>query len=539
MAWIALCTVIGVLVVYPMALAMWTAVRGAGSPGNPGSWPVHPTLSMVLQTILWPISIALGSVVLAWPVAWKLGRTARPWRPWLAVPLTMPTYLAYSGYGIVRSPGTWFGDWLQTVGREQWSDAPFVVGQMLAWLGLVLWSWPIAAGILIGGVRAVDPSIDDALSMDGRAGFHRLWMHIRLVRGTLVCTLAILSLLMLGSAIPLHLAQVEAWSLKLWLALDNVPREGRWRVFVLATPLLAAAALAGWWISGWAIRGAVQEDHIGVHARTGVGRGGIAATVWMCIAWTASSCVPLALFAGSIREARSLIEFWRINADAVGWSALIAVLTGLVCTLVTLAVWILVSSRSRPGLLRVVLTILVACGLSPGVIVGAIVNEAWNQWPWQQSIADTLWVVVLAHGARFAWIGGLVGLVLAGLEPRERREQRALDGDDSLWGWWLTSARPALGALVGSGVAVGLLSLHEIESTVMVQPPGIDGLSRRILQLLHFSSMEDLFAAGVWLVGGGLVLSVLAAWASRNQWRSGLLPDSGVELNKPSSKSVG
>ena len=68
-------------------------------------------------------------------------------------------------------------------------------------------------------------------------------------------------------------------------------------------------------------------------------------------------------------------------------------------------------------------------------------------------------------------------------------------------------------AACGTGVAMGLLSLYEIESSVIVQPPGVENLSRRLLSLLHFSRDEQLSAAAVWLVGMGLVPAVGAGVA--------------------------
>jgi ABC-type Fe3+ transport system permease subunit len=542
--WVLVSTLIGVVVVFPFVVAVWTSMKSAiDRSGNetPGHWPVVPSLGVVCQTLLWPLSIAIGAVILAWPIAWHLGRSSRPWRPWLIVPLTMPTYLAYAGYGLLRSPGSWLGDWLETAGRTHWRDAPFLAGQGLAWLGLVLWSWPIATGVLVWGVRGLDPAIEDALSIDGRNLLQRAWTRFLLIRSAVVSAIAFISLIMLGSAIPLHLAQVESWALKLWLALDSLPREERWRVWVLSAPLMLIAASAGWWISGWAVRSEFREDHAGRERSPRRGLRGRLSACWMWTIWSAATLIPLVLFAWSIREGRTLIDFWRINADAVEWSLLVAGLCGLLAALLAASVWMLLCERRGRLPLRIGIAILAASGLAPGVIVGAIVNEAWNLWTWQQAIADSVGILVLAHFARFAWVGALAGAMLAALEPRERREQRSVDGDQSLLGWWLVSGRPACGALVGTGIVVGLLSLHEIESTVMVQPPGIDGLSRRILQFLHFSRMEDLSAAGVWLVGGGVCLSLLAGWLGGRWWqgwseRAGR--NQGAESNPPGSKSV-
>ena len=76
---------------------------------------------------------------------------------------------------------------------------------------------------------------------------------------------------------------------------------------------------------------------------------------------------------------------------------------------------------------------------------------------------------------------------------------------------------------VGSvvGVAAAALSLHEIEASVIVQPPGRESLAQTLLGFLHFSRMEDLSAAAINLVGLGLVGAVLTAWALRTAMARG------------------
>lgn len=465
--------------------------------------------SVVLATLAWSLGIAVFSVLLAWPGAWCLGRLGKRAWPWAVVPLTMPTYLAYAGYGLLRAPGTRLGDWLETAAHEGWPAAPVVAGKALAFIGMGLWCWPIPALLLGWAVARLDPGMLESLRMEGGSAWRRWLVPIRAMARPLVGSISLIALLTLGSAVPLHLAQAETWSIKLWFALDNIPWEARWRVWMLASPLMLAGGVAAWCVCGAAMKGSIQSDQPGRLPRVSITSAGGGIVVWLL-----STAAPLALFASSLRQSRSLVEFWRVNDEAVAWSCLVAGLVAMVSMAICASAWVLSSRGSSGGLVRVGTTLLGAAGLAPGVVVGAVVNEAWSTWEQTRAVGDSYWIVVLAHIARFGWLAALVGLLLAALEPKERRAQRALDGATSLRGWWQASGRPAGGLVVATGVMVGLLSLHEIESTVMVQPPGIDGLARRLLQFLHFSRMEDLSAAGVWLIGGGLAVALLVALAA-------------------------
>ena len=75
--------------------------------------------------------------------------------------------------------------------------------------------------------------------------------------------------------------------------------------------------------------------------------------------------------------------------------------------------------------------------------------------------------------------------------------------------------RPWAGVLLAVGVGCGMLSLFEIESTILLIPPGPGSLSHSILGFLHFARDEQLCAAGIAVIGSGVALSVGAALVAR------------------------
>ncbi len=511
---LVLLAIIGIVVLFPSAVGLLRIVQGlsADAPHLPSpdgvdllSWSSLVSARVIVHTIAWAIGIGLCTTLLAWPAAWAIRRHGRAALPWIAIPMCMPSYLAYAGYGLARAPGTWLGDRLEHLAHEGWPDAPVLVGKVLAFLGLCLYMWPVASLILGLSATRIDDHILESLRVDGAARARRQATLARIMLAPLVASIALIALLMLGSAIPTHLAQVDTWTIKLWFALDNTPTAARWRIWLLASPVILLGVLAAWRLAGRARRG---WDHAGIDTPSvRPARASVALTV---VLWLAGTIVPITLFALAIRAPSALIGFWRVNDDAAGWSALVAGVTAGIGVFICAACWLIGSTHRATGL-RPAVAMLAAAGLAPGVILGSIINDAWSSWEQTRPLADSYWIVVLAHTARFAWMPALVGCWLSAIEPAQRRSQRRIDGAESLSGWWLACARPSLLPALLTGVFVGLMSLHEIESTVMVEPPGVDNLARRILQFLHFSRMDDLSAAGVWLIGGGLLIASFAA----------------------------
>jgi len=158
-------------------------------------------------------------------------------------------------------------------------------------------------------------------------------------------------------------------------------------------------------------------------------------------------------------------------------------------------------------------------GIIPGVLVGSAVAAAANMTDYTSTLADSAWIVVLGHTARFAFVPALVGVWLAAIEPPQERELRALDGALGFTGWTLACLPVQAGALIAAGLAAAALSLHEIESAVVLQPTGSPSLAQLLLNDLHQLRMQDLSAAGVVLVSGGLIIAGIAAagmwWTAR------------------------
>jgi ABC-type Fe3+ transport system permease subunit len=481
----------------------------------PAIRPLVRTLAacLLIATIAWGIALS---------IAWPARRSQHPARAGilLLLPLMLPPYLAYSGWGLLRAPGTTLGDWLMLgPGPGLPNPWPMWAGYILAVLGLALAIFPLPTLIFWLGFRAVDQqfgSLHEGLLLEPISRVARLWHTLAATRGTALAALALPALVMLGSAVPLHLAQLDTLAIDLWRRLDLLPAADHWRLWLAAWPVLTIAIASGWWLSR------TLEAPLGGLGAITPGRAKLPRIAWCWI--MIAAVLPVALHARSLSGPAALLDFWRVHHAAMLSSAVVALVVGLLAAILSFITWIAwlphpgqPASRFKASLLRAALTLWIAAGLIPGILIGLAMLHAWQAL---ESIlprraldqpAFALIPLVLAHLARFGFIPVLIGLWLARTTPRDLIDLAALEGHDSPRSLTRTLLQPRLiGALVAGGFA-GLLSLHEIEASVILQPPGTDNLARVMLQNLHYLR-DDALAAGVITIAGtiGITLVFLA-----------------------------
>jgi ABC-type spermidine/putrescine transport system permease subunit II len=149
-------------------------------------------------------------------------------------------------------------------------------------------------------------------------------------------------------------------------------------------------------------------------------------------------------------------------------------------------------------------------GLVPGVLVGTAMRRGADMLI--PSMGASSWLVVMGHLARFAFVGALLALWLARRETREERGLRLIDGADTPRGFAHACLARQWGVVVGAGLATAILSIHEIEATVIIWPPGMRNLAQEMLDALHFQRDERMGAAAVNLLVLGTGVAYLAGW---------------------------
>lgn len=496
-----------VLVGWPVMAVLVRPGEGAGAAEVSRLLPGAGGAALVLgRSVLVALGVGIVATAVALPAGWVLRRRTRVGAALVVTPLLMPGYLAYASYSTLRENDTWLGDWLGTMP----TGFNAALGRWLAMGGVVLWAWPVAAVVLGMAFSTVSPAVLDALRLDGGGRLRRGLEVAKVCRWGIVRAVLAVGLVTLGSAVPLHLAQVETYAIALWKMLDlQAPARAVW---LAASPLVAVGVLAAWWVGRGVSRVKMPEEEFsaGEGATREKGSGGDA-WAWgsALAAWVVSVPVPVALYGASLRDWGLVGRFWNEHGEAVRGSLLVSAgVAGIGLVLAVLA-WRGAERGSRVA--RWGLWVFVAAGLVPGVLIGGAWSAGWRMGV-GEGLGESAWVVVVAHAARFGFVGVLAGWLLERAEGRQAREARWLDGGDGLVGWWIGAGWPRARFVAGAALAMAALSFHEIESAVILQPAGTDSLARVLLDNLHYLRDQKIAAAVVNLMVGATVVSLLAGW---------------------------
>lgn len=518
------CLLVGLPILWATGVALRTAnltgalpiESGPGIPGATVSGPVAGDSLTFFSTATtlksFGVALLIGAIGagLGWPLAWTLRLRGWKYLPLVATPLLLPNYLAFGAFNLLRAPGTWLGDWLEQSARGESSWIPVAAGKVLAVGALGLWSAPLGAIVLAAWLQNVDREVLAQAELDapkGRVAAARANLRFRMGLSWpgLIAAAGLIALIMLGSAIPLHVARLETLTIRVWLAMDLLPQERQWRAWIVAWPVVLAAVSAAWVLSGIVARPRSESDET---TATKVRSTGALAGTWCVL--ILSVVVPAGLFASHIASVGGLAGFTHTYREQLISSLLLGLVTGVGASLLMLLAWTASLERRGKPLVRASLFLLLISGLVPGVMVGVWISGAVRSM--SPALESTALPLVMAHLARFGMVPVMLGCWMASLEPKAWADQRAIDGATGVWALVRVSILPRWPVLVAAALVAGILSFHEIESSIVVQPPGIDTLARAILNQLHFARTQELSCAGLILLGGGLCLGVTALW---------------------------
>jgi ABC-type Fe3+ transport system permease subunit len=460
--------------------------------------------SLLLESAAWACGIGLIATAAAAPVAWA--SRGRADRAVLAMtPLALPSYLAYASLNLLRAPNTPLDRWLQSLAQSGWTDAPMLAGRCFAAMGLVLWIWPLAAVAMLPIISGIDDDLLDQLESDAPSAFARLRTRLRLVLPGLLAAWGACSLVLLGSPVPLHVAQVPTASMAVWIGLMQDP--GNPRHWLAAWPLLAVAALAGAWLSHRLAR--IDAPSPGVRVNTE--RRTPVATPLARFVLACSTLLPMVLCAAFLHEWASIPRFLKICGESLAASLGVALAASACSLAMAILFWYLLPVRGRSLAAKLTAATLFAATLAPGVMIGG--SLAWVfRLPGLAWLADSYAPLVLAHVIRYASPAVITVLLIARAQGRDAAEMAQLDGADSIRGFLAARVRPALAPLLTCGLFIFSLSLHDIDTSILVLPPGSGTLAEHLLGYLHFSKTEELSAGS--LVLSGITLAALGSLAA-------------------------
>lgn len=447
--------------------------------------------------------VALVSTLMALPMAQVLRTRGPRVAPLLVAPVWIPAWLIYAGLNLARAPDTVLGKALMDWALPDHRGLLVALGPTVAVASVALWCAPLAA-LAMSAVESPEPdAAREALRLERITPPRRVWERLRLRAGPIGVSLGVTALVTLGSAVPLHLAQVETDAISLWRALaERTP--ARWGgVFLGAWPEMLIAVAGAWWLVVRLGRapapgiGATPESTPRLSWGTRILAWGV---------WALAAVAPTALMASSLDSVSSLGRWVRLEGGALGVSSAYAAAGGLASALMGVGVAAAAGSNLRATRVtaRVLSGVALFGAVAPGVLTGAAVARL---------DLDGVLASVLGCVARVAFVGAVAGLVSARAESPDERAFRALDGAGDAWGWLRANAWRACRLAGGVWVGAFVLALHEIEASVMVRPPGLGNLPQQMLSDLHYARVEQLSAGGVVMGLAGIGLGALAGWA--------------------------
>lgn len=444
-------------------------------------------------------------VLLGIPVALVLQVAGRRWRRGI-LGAALAT-LALPGFLVA-------GMWMEQVGFAgawRWGEGWWVERLMpmacsAGVLGL-MW-WPITALLLDGAWQSVDGRWLEAMpELRGRAVWdHVLWPSARAALGVPWVVTAILAL---GQFTVPALFQAKVWPAEVWVEYSTRFDERAALVKSVVPGILVLGLLlylrrrpVTW---TWGAR-SPREGTL-LRRRLGIGVGGIAWALTFAVLGI-SLVFPVVSALGDLRTWRELPDAWRAASPAVGRSALFAGVTATaVCAVGAAGV-------GRRGMMATVLPL-----VFPGVLAGIALSRLFAL-PGIAAARGTWAVVFLALGLRYAFVGWYAAERAWRTTEDGVRAVVRMEGLGAWWRWRHVLWEQHGGVLRGSWLMVYLLCLWDVETLILVVPPGGDTLSLMVFNLLHYGHNAQVTAL-CFLLGVLAVLPVAIGGLVAGVWGAG------------------
>ena len=386
---------------------------------------------------------------------------------------------------------------------------------------LSLMLWPISMLAALAAWNRLEPRLlESDMAVRGRLLIR--YVLFPLARGSVAQAAVLTFVLALNNFAVPAILQVQVYPAQLWIRFSTTfDILGAWR---LSWPMLLAPVLLLAWFGSRGLRWPKVQNPVTAGLwRRQLGSHWIAyaAVATVCL-FALSACLPLFQIMGQTRTWRELPGAVAAGQSAIWGSLGLAFAAACVITLVGLF-RMPRFGVDRPNRRVNRFSRWVGLGmwvpfLLPGVLVGTVLLAVLNRG-WFTAIYSSVWVVILAYGIRYFAPGR--ALIREGLKLVDPAlvDVARLEGANR----WQT-VRRVLWPQVAPQVAVAwyvvfVLCLWDVESMIMVVPPGVETLALRIFNLLHYGHNSQVDALCVVLLGlavAPLLFWTAGAWA-RNQ----------------------
>lgn len=419
--------------------------------------------------------------------------------------LALPPFLVTNCWMDLLATAGAGGDWLSS---PLYSKAG-VIGI------LALLTWPIPLVLVFSAWARLEPAqleVDPAL----RGGLLVRWLLWPAARPALGPAVLLTAVLCLNNFAVPALLQVKVLPAEVWVRFNtDLDPLG---ALTVGWPLMVAPLLLVWALRHTAVSWPHEQGPARARAwRAQLGRGWWwAGLIVFGGAVVLSVAVPLVELAGSRQTWTELPPLVRAIPAEIGNSLLYA---AAAATVGVAGGWALASrfgGAGDGGRMRVGM-VLWALFLIPGVLVGIGLIVVFNR-PGLDTFYRSAGIVFLALSLRYLAVGwSALGRALGSVDHELMdavRLEGASRGQRLRHVTWPQLA-PAAGA---AWYVVYLLCLWDVETLVMIYPPGGETLALRIFNLLHYGHTAQVNAACLVLLG--LAMAPGAAWSILRPRRS-------------------
>jgi len=452
--------------------------------------------TLVCNSLLVSGAATLGAVAAGFLAALWLAGLERRWRM---------AFFAAAAVALALPPFLVVNCWIELLGEHglwrPWLPWNIYSPGGTVWI-LILLTWPVTLFLVTGALGRAQPGQLEVDPMLRGTSLLR-WLLLPLARtGLIQAAIVTLVLTLNNFAVPAIL-QVKVFPAEIWVRFNTTFDYGA--ALALSWPLIAAPLLlvgclrrqeTAWSWHSDAPAAQAMRRQLGTGWHRAGGAAALALTVF-------SLAVPLWQLAGSAKTWRQLAPALAAGQADAAHSLAFAALTATAVAAFGLLTW----RRRLDWALWVPF-------FTPGVLLGIaliwLFNRSWLNFIYQSGV-----VVVLAYSIRYAALGWTTVARAARAADRSLAEAARLEGASFLQMlrhvYWPQIA-PALAA---AWYVTYLLCLWDVETLVLIVPPGGQTMALRIFNLLHYGHNPQVNALCLAL----LALAVLpllgwGAWAA-------------------------
>jgi iron(III) transport system permease protein len=450
------------------------------------NWP------LLLNSLLVSGLTTLLAGALGFAVALALASVEVSWRRWLllaaVIALILPPFLVTNCWlELLGNNGSW----------RSWLPLNIYSLGGTIWL-LTLLTWPLTTLMALGAWSRLEaPQLECDPMVRGWALIRGLlWPMARGAAGQAAVLTFVLALN--NFAVPVIL-QVHVFPEELWLAFTTrLDEAGAWAA---SWPMIAVPALGLWLLRRANVSWPNREGAVaGEVFRRQLGRGWfVACTIVTVLLVLLSVALPMQQLAASSRTWSELPNLFRAAPDTIWNSFTFAAITASLSVMFGL-----VSYRLKVGLF------LWLPFLIPGVLLGRSMIAAFNG----TLIYGTATVVVLAFALRYLALAWTAIAHARSAVDRDVVDAARVSGATG-WPLFVRIVWPQIASQVAAAWYITyLLCLWDVETLVLIYPPGGETLALRIFNLLHYGHNAQVNALCVTLLA--LAVAPLAVWGA---WR--------------------